>query len=273
MAGARIPALQDGDGSAFGAQPRHGEQSDAPQAQRQSLPGSVQHDAGPAGGRARRASDARLLHPSHEAEPLPPQLKPGTDPQRLPLLGWGARGPYVTEAQRLLNRLSRPSPQLAEDGRFGPLTHSAVLTYQQRTALRVDGLVGPHTWQALLQGRPAHENDMVHRGRAEEVLSAGIPFERLAPAAPPRQEVLHPFRVHLVPLPLAAPPAWWPQPKAANPYRSEPYKAALTNRSVASRLDGDARAGYTELPPGSCTVEFREFCEPLQPLFKSSISR
>jgi len=268
MAGWRVPSLDDGDGWAFGA-------TGLPQADaglswrpvmRQSAPGVVQHDA------AARPGRLAALGQPHSAALQPHRLLPATDPHQRPLLGWHSQGDYVTEAQRLLNRLTQPSPQLQEDGRFGALSHAAVVTYQEWTQLRVDGLIGPQTWRALLQGRRANEREMVNRARAEETLTADIPFARLAPLAPP-PEVLHPIKLHLLPLPLVSPPAWWPQPKAGNPYRSEPFAGELTNRSVAARLDGDGRVGYTELPPGSCSVEFRQFCEPLKPLFLSSISR
>jgi len=36
------------------------------------------------------------------------------------------------------------------DGKFGPSTESAVLTFQQNTNIAVDGIVGPQTWRTLL---------------------------------------------------------------------------------------------------------------------------
>lgn len=270
MAGSRTPSLDDGDGWAFGATGLPGADNGLPwrPAMRQSPPGIVHHHA------AGRPARAATVGQPHSGAALPQRGLPATDPQHRPLLGWHAHGPYVTEAQRLLNRLTQPSPQLLEDGRFGPRTHAAVVDYQARTQLRVDGLIGPQTWRALLQGRVARDGEMVNRARADEVLTATVPFSRLAPLEPASSpEVLHPFKLHLAPLPLAAPPAWWPRPKGGNPYASEPYAAELTNRSVAARLDGDGRASYTELPPGSCSAAFRQFCEPLKPVFQSSISR
>jgi peptidoglycan hydrolase-like protein with peptidoglycan-binding domain len=53
----------------------------------------------------------------------------------------GATGPAVRELQRRLH--------LRADGAFGPVTARAVLTYQARHGLVVDGVVGARTWQAV----------------------------------------------------------------------------------------------------------------------------
>src|SRR4051812_31864631 len=65
---------------------------------------------------------------------------------QLQLLRQGRRGPEVKKLQRLLNVRITPSPQLAVDGIFGPLTHQGVLQYQRGVFVAPDGVVGQQTW-------------------------------------------------------------------------------------------------------------------------------
>lgn len=60
----------------------------------------------------------------------------------------GNRGGIVTIIQQQLNKRGA-SPRLAEDGIFGPATRAAVVAFQRRNGLLVDGVVGPQTWGAL----------------------------------------------------------------------------------------------------------------------------
>jgi len=65
----------------------------------------------------------------------------------------GSRGAGVTAAQRYLNgiRGRYPSIQtLVTDGSFGPVTQSAVMTFQRLLGLNPDGVVGPLTWNMLV---------------------------------------------------------------------------------------------------------------------------
>jgi peptidoglycan hydrolase-like protein with peptidoglycan-binding domain len=55
---------------------------------------------------------------------------------------------YVTTVQHLLRA---EGYALAADGTFGPQTRSAVKSFQGTKGLAVDGIVGPNTWQALVQ--------------------------------------------------------------------------------------------------------------------------
>lgn len=82
-----------------------------------------------------------------------PQLPPAvTPPQNRPTLRMGSRGEAVTELQLLLSfRGYLPGPI---DGIFGPMTQSAVTSFQRDQGLAVDGIVGPITWNALLSGIP-----------------------------------------------------------------------------------------------------------------------
>src|ERR1700749_1971856 len=61
-----------------------------------------------------------------------------------PTLRFGSVGPVVQEWQRLL--------KLKADGAFGPATRSATRRFQASKGLIDDGIVGPDTWKAALNG-------------------------------------------------------------------------------------------------------------------------
>jgi peptidoglycan hydrolase-like protein with peptidoglycan-binding domain len=60
---------------------------------------------------------------------------------QIPLLNQGSAGPAVSRVQRALH--------IQATGRFEPATKNAVLAFQRRHGLAVDGIVGPQTWDAL----------------------------------------------------------------------------------------------------------------------------
>ncbi len=65
-------------------------------------------------------------------------------------------GNEVKQLQALLNKKLKPTPQLAEDGAFGPNTDKLVKKFQAINNLGIDGVVGPKTWAVLLGGaKPA----------------------------------------------------------------------------------------------------------------------
>lgn len=66
----------------------------------------------------------------------------------LPTLRKGSRGPYVKEAQTLLN-YSSCGAHLDVDGVFGGLTEIAVIAFQKMRGLKGDGIIGPKTWAEL----------------------------------------------------------------------------------------------------------------------------
>ena len=59
----------------------------------------------------------------------------------------GCMGSGVRELQTGLNKLGCT---LRVDGRFGPVTEEAVITFQREHGLEADGVVGPKTWDALI---------------------------------------------------------------------------------------------------------------------------
>lgn len=65
------------------------------------------------------------------------------------ILKMGAAGPLVASLQRTLNARVTPSPELTDDGDFGPMTESAVIAFQKAKGLEPSGIVGPETWEAL----------------------------------------------------------------------------------------------------------------------------
>ncbi|OKI95073.1 peptidoglycan-binding domain-containing protein [Kitasatospora sp. CB01950] len=65
------------------------------------------------------------------------------------LLSTGSTGTSVSDLQRQLNAELGTAYQLETDGKFGPLTRSAVVWFQTCTGLEMDGVVGPKTRAAL----------------------------------------------------------------------------------------------------------------------------
>jgi peptidoglycan hydrolase-like protein with peptidoglycan-binding domain len=75
-----------------------------------------------------------------------PTTKPVGD---WPLFKNGDKGPEVYAIQYLLRA---EGYSLTADGIFGPQTTTTVKNFQQAKGLAVDGIVGPNTWKALIQG-------------------------------------------------------------------------------------------------------------------------
>jgi len=66
-------------------------------------------------------------------------------------LSIGAVGAAVTELQNVLNQLPTKLAGLAADGVFGQKTRARVVEFQGDNRLDADGIVGPMTWEKLLQ--------------------------------------------------------------------------------------------------------------------------
>jgi peptidoglycan hydrolase-like protein with peptidoglycan-binding domain len=56
----------------------------------------------------------------------------------------------VRELQSVLNHVVPLSPNLLQDGVFGPKTRDRVLVFQKKAGLVADGIVGPRTGTALV---------------------------------------------------------------------------------------------------------------------------
>jgi hypothetical protein len=74
------------------------------------------------------------------------EFGPNPRPQPEPVLSVGDRGPEVRKLQEKLNELGAG---LVVDGNFGPFTQAAVMSFQAKHGLEVDGIVGPRTWAVL----------------------------------------------------------------------------------------------------------------------------
>lgn len=83
---------------------------------------------------------------------------PSTDPPpvvggvstRLPLRE-GDKGQFVKEIQQDLIKAGFPLPRYGADGSFGPETETAVMRFQKKYGIHVDGLVGTNTLNKLLE--------------------------------------------------------------------------------------------------------------------------
>lgn len=65
----------------------------------------------------------------------------------------GAQGADVMKIQHALELAGfSPGPI---DGKFGPQTKTAVMSFQSAQGITIDGIVGPITWERLLKGTPA----------------------------------------------------------------------------------------------------------------------
>ncbi len=82
-----------------------------------------------------------------EAEETTAKTTP--DYSAMPMLRKGLRGENVKTLQTALNASGKAGKILTVDGAFGPLTDTAVRTFQKAKGLKADGIAGPKTWAAL----------------------------------------------------------------------------------------------------------------------------
>lgn len=83
---------------------------------------------------------------------------PGDTQGNRPVLRQGMRGAMVLDLQDSLSRLNYFSGKL--DGVFGPLTDTAVRSFQRDNGLTVDGIVGRRTWGMLDRAHPKPSRDV-----------------------------------------------------------------------------------------------------------------
>lgn len=70
-------------------------------------------------------------------------------PQVARVIRMGQNDPLVVPLQRTLNERLKPSPDLSEDGDFGPNTENAVKAFQKQSGLKPTGVVDGEFWKAL----------------------------------------------------------------------------------------------------------------------------
>jgi peptidoglycan hydrolase-like protein with peptidoglycan-binding domain len=77
---------------------------------------------------------------------------PQTWPQLIILVQQGSSGDAVRAVQSQIHGRGDGANQVAVDGIFGPATNDAVRAFQTLLGLSVDGIVGPQTWNHLVNG-------------------------------------------------------------------------------------------------------------------------
>jgi Putative peptidoglycan binding domain len=100
---------------------------------------------------AHPVSYANILVPGTVPAPPPgPPQRPKDVTVQVAQVGPGSVGGDVVTVQSVLN--TKHNSGLATDGIYGPHVHTAVESFQQAHNLVVDGIVGPQTWPALING-------------------------------------------------------------------------------------------------------------------------
>lgn len=95
----------------------------------------------------RRYSEIRASLPE-EYKPYQDEIYPGTS------VASGFTGEDVRTLQELINKAAQKHPEIPTiqtDGIFGPATDAAVRLIQKNNGLQADGIVGPITWNTIVQ--------------------------------------------------------------------------------------------------------------------------
>ena len=77
---------------------------------------------------------------------------PQTWPQLIIQVQQGSNGDAVRAVQSQIHSRGDGASQIAIDGIFGPVTDHAVRAFQTLLGLTVDGIIGPQTWNHLVNG-------------------------------------------------------------------------------------------------------------------------
>jgi peptidoglycan hydrolase-like protein with peptidoglycan-binding domain len=80
------------------------------------------------------------------------EVGPQTWPQLIIQVQQGSNGDAVRAVQSQIHSRGDGAAQITIDGIFGPVTNEAVRAFQTILGLTVDGIVGPQTWNHLVNG-------------------------------------------------------------------------------------------------------------------------
>jgi peptidoglycan hydrolase-like protein with peptidoglycan-binding domain len=94
---------------------------------------------------------------------------PQTWPQLIIQVQQGSNGDAVSAVQSQIHSRGDGAGQITVDGSFSPVTTDAVRAFQMLLGLSVDGVVGPQTWNHLVNGYLAAPDP---RTAAQDVFSA-----------------------------------------------------------------------------------------------------
>ena len=94
---------------------------------------------------------------------------PQTWPQLIIQVQQGSNGDAVSAVQSQIHSRGDGANQITIDGTFSPVTNDAVRAFQTLAGLLVDGIVGPQTWNHLVNGYLAAPDP---RTAAQDVFSA-----------------------------------------------------------------------------------------------------
>ena len=94
---------------------------------------------------------------------------PQTWPQLIIQVQQGSNGDAVSAVQSQIRSRGDGASQITIDGSFSPVTNDAVRAFQTLAGLSVDGIVGPQTWNHLVNGYLAAPDP---RTAAQDVFSA-----------------------------------------------------------------------------------------------------
>ena len=128
--------------------------------------GRLKSDVGLLEERVSQLERASLSQAANVTWPTEPAAQPetmGTTPSAMATV---AAKPSKTEIQQALKNAGFYQGPI--DGKIGPLTREAIQKFQEVNGLKVDGVVGKHTWEklSLYLGEPAASEDV---GAAEPI--------------------------------------------------------------------------------------------------------